>query len=437
MNRLVGALALLLGVTLAARGHFVFIVPEEGTRKARVVFSDEPRPDRPDLLAKIAHAKLSALVKGKLVALEAAAGKDALGVVAPGEGPAWVVGVCPYGVVAKGKEPFLLTYYARALVGAKLGAAAPIAAMKLDVVPVMKSKGGPTARVLWQGKPLAGAEVVLHVPGKDEAVTTKSDAEGIVKLTPPEKAGLYGIRARHVEEAKGTLDGKSYSSARSYATCVFLAEGAGKLKEDPAATKLLADARAARANWDHFPGFTADVEVNVEGKLSRGKVTVSKDGKVDLEMPGEAKDWARRMLASIVGHRLDDGTALTTPCAFADAVADHPLGRAIRVLNDEYHSSYRIRDRQVIEVNRHMGDYRFTITVLENRVNEDKQYLPGCFIVNIWDAKTEALKSSAAVRQTWQRVGKFDLPATLTIVTATAGKQEARGFTLSNFKLTP
>src|SRR5207302_933309 len=144
-------------------------------------------------------------------------------VAAPGEGPAWVVGVCPYGVVAKGKEPFLLTYYARALVGARPAAAptaAPIAAMKLDVVPALATDGSPSARVLWQGEPLAGAEVVLYVPGKDEQVTTKTDGKGIVKLAPAAKAGLYGIRARHVEETKGKLGGKAYSSARTYATCV-------------------------------------------------------------------------------------------------------------------------------------------------------------------------------------------------------------------------
>ena len=31
-------------------------------------------------------------------------------------------------------------------------------------------------------------------------------------------------------------------------------------KEDPAATKLLADARAARAQWGHFPGFRGTTE---------------------------------------------------------------------------------------------------------------------------------------------------------------------------------
>jgi hypothetical protein len=205
---------------------------------------------------------------------------------------------------------------------------------------------------------------------------------------------------------------------------------------DPAATKLLADARAARATWRHFPGFTADLEVNLDGEVVRGQARVSAKGKVTLTLAGaEAEAWARRTLASVVGHRLDDGSDPNTPCAFADGQAHHPLGRAVRVLNDEFHSSYRIRERQVTVVNRDLRDARFTITVLENRLNKEKQFLPACFVVNTWDQKTGALTNSAAHHQTWERVGPFDLPATTTVVSAAADKQQARSVKLSNFRL--
>lgn len=450
MTRLTGALFLLLGMTLAARGHFVFIVPADGNQ-AQVVFSDDFKPDLKVPIKKIAHTRFSALVEGKSVSIEAKTGKNALTVEAPGKTATWVAGVCSYGVIAKGKEPFLLTYYARALVGAKGGTrvkAPAIAAMKLDVLPDLTASGGPVARVLWEGKPLAGAEVVLYVPGKDESETVKTDASGQVKLPVASSAGTYGIRARHLDERKGKLDDKEYASARTYATCLFPVAGARSeasparkvlVKEkragNPEASKLLADARAARANWVQFPGFTADVAVNVEGKVTRGKVKVSSKGKVDLDLEGGAKDWARRMLSSIVGHRLDDSTTLNTPCAFLDEVVDHPLGRSIKVLEDEFHSSYRIRDHQVIEVNRRMKDTRFTITVLENRLTPEKKYLPASYVVNSWDLKTDVLKSSVTHHNTWQRVGKYDLPLLATVLTATAGKQETRTIKLTGCKL--
>ena len=141
------------------------------------------------------------------------------------------------------------------------------------------------------------------------------------------------------------------------------------------------------------------------------------------------------MLSSIVGHRMDDTTTLTTPCRFADDVTDHPLGRAIRVLNDEFHSSYRIRDKQVIEVNRRMGDLRFTITVMENRQNAEKKYLPSNYVVNYWDVKTGALKKSVTHYNTFTRIGKFDLPLSALIVTAEDGKQAARSIKLSGHAL--
>jgi hypothetical protein len=209
-------------------------------------------------------------------------------------------------------------------------------------------------------------------------------------------------------------------------------------KADPAATKLLAEARAARARWDHFPGFSADLEVNLDGKITTGRVQVNSRGKLEMKLNDEAAEkWARGTLASTVAHRLDNTASLETPCAFADDNADHPLGRAIRVLNDEFHSSYRIRDRQIIVVNRRMEDVRFTITVLENLRNREKQFLPADFVVNSWDLKTDALRSSETHHQTWERVGDFDLPATTLVVRATTGKLEARSLRLSNHTLLP
>jgi Protein of unknown function (DUF3386) len=210
---------------------------------------------------------------------------------------------------------------------------------------------------------------------------------------------------------------------------------AKKLGENPEATKLLADARAERANWVGFPGFSAGVIVNVEGKIHKGTVEVTSKGKVNVKLEGDEKTSVRRLLSSIVGHRLDDTTTLTTPCAFADDVTDHPLGRAIKVLNDEHHSGYRIRDKQVIEVNRQMGDMRFRITVLENRLNAEKKYLPASYVVNYWDVKSGALKQSVSHSNTWLRVGKFDLPLMATVVAAEQGKQVTRTIKLTNHAL--
>ena len=76
------------------------------------------------------------------------------------------------------------------------------------------------------------------------------------------------------------------------------------------------------------------------------------------------------LLRTIVGHRTDDSAGLKTPCAFADQETTHPLGRRIQVLTDELHSSYRIRGKEIVVVNRTTKDRKFTITVLESITNK-------------------------------------------------------------------
>ena len=223
--------------------------------------------------------------------------------------------------------------------------------------------------------------------------------------------------------------------------CVIVCLGAGLFWEmnlnggedsrstaDPAATKLLSDARTARAIYHEFPGFRADMEVNLDGKTTRGQVEISDKGKVAPTLDNaDAAKWAKHTLESIIAHRLSSGPEEETPCAFVDNDEHHPLGRAIRVLNDEFHSSYRIRDRQVIVVNRQVPGARFTITVMENVLTKEGKFLPANYVVNTWDAKTNVLTSSETHHQTWQRVGAFDLPKETLTVKATSGNSKSAG----------
>jgi hypothetical protein len=447
MRRWTLSLAVFVLTAAAARAHFIWIVPEASKPAAKVVFSDSLEPDRPEFLDKI--TQLEMFVRGsdgKVVPLRWTKGDDALLVTVAGNGPQVVGGVCKYGIFARGNaEPYLLLYYPKALLNGTLGDGAtalgePCARLSLDIVRV---KGQPEGvfEVRWQGKPVAETEVVVMVPGKQKHDELKTDKDGRFSL-PDAKPGLYGIRALHTEQTPGEHDGKKYKGVRHYATLVVRrGDGAVAPKQaaaeaDQAATRLLADARAARAQWTNFPGFTADIEINLDGHISRGTVQVQPGGKVTVQVPdAEAGQWALRQLRSIVNHRIDNSASLDTPCAFLDNDTTHPLGRAIRVLNDELHSSYRIRDRQITVVNRQMQDARFTIVVTENRLNEEHRYLPAHFVVNTWDVATGALKSSETNHETWQRVGRFDLPATASTVTATAGKLETRTLALSKHRL--
>lgn len=450
------ALSLLLLTSTLAHAHFIWIVPADDNASAKVIFSDSLQPDRPELLAKIAKTELLLYPRdAKPLPVKWTDGKDAFNVKWPDQQAQRLAGACNYGVITKGNDPFLLKYYAATSLGHRYQAVNPAwDRMELVIKDMADARGILVFQVEWQGKPLANAEVVLLTPDEGKTEEGKTDAQGLVRFGKPgvkPMAGLYGVRARHVEAKEGEQDGKKYKEVRHYSTLTLRVNDGAKgnegakaeptPKEDPQASKLLQEARAARAQWVNFPGFTADAVVNFNGKTSKGTVLVDSTGKVRFDkIDKEMEPWARRSLLSTVSHRLDDSASKNTPCAFLDTNMDHPLGRSIRVLNDELHSSYRIRDKQIMEVNRTMGKDRFSISVLENRLNEEGKFLSVAFMINFWNQETGELQRSEAHHQTWTRLGKFDLPVTTTVIAGTreisgGSAKPAHSLTLSNFKL--
>lgn len=462
MKRFCITLTALFLLALPTQAHFIWLIPDNPyTDKpgARVVFSERPEPDSAELMKKITQTKV--FVRGgdaKSQEVKYDLKGAAFVTKLTGKGPRQVEAVCQYGVFQRpGGEPMLLNYYAKTWVGIELKSEPPefllegSKRLKLDIVPVKASNKG---QVLFQGKPVADAEVVI-MPPEGRRTKTTTDKQGHFEVPQPDKGGLFSIRARHIEQKAGTVQGKQYKEIRSYVTLTLLvpdqlgatekreaksvpANAEKKKAEDPAATKLLDDARQSRAEWHDFPGFTADLKVNVNGNLSKAKITVTSMGNVKLDglEKGEIATLVSRQLRSVVGHRMASERTEPTPCAFADDNAHHPLGRKIQVLNDEFHSSYQVRDRQIIIVNRAMKDSRFTITVLKNYTTKEKKFLPAHYVVNYWDLKSDQLIRSNSFYYTWKRVGKFDLPTSALVVTATAdGKLSSRSLTLSNHKL--
>src|SRR4051794_26053833 len=78
-----------------------------------------------------------------------------------------------------------------------------------------------------------------------------------------------------------------------------------QLPPNPEATKLLAEARAARAVWNNFPGFSAALVINVDGVVHKGTVEVGEDGKVKVNLADkEVTKWALGHLRSVASHRM-------------------------------------------------------------------------------------------------------------------------------------
>lgn len=204
---------------VAAHAHFLWLVRDaQPGGKIQVYFGEAAQPDDPTLLGKVAAAEVWSFEgRGQPKPLNLVQSAESL--TAEQARPATSILRHAYGVVEKGGSPFLLKYYAKSYPFALPGtwtAVRDAERLPLEVTPEF-DVAGLRFNVTWAGQPLAGAVVTVNGPGLDEKLEGPTDAEGrfVCKLA---QAGLYSIRAKHVEETAGTHDGKEYQSIRHYST---------------------------------------------------------------------------------------------------------------------------------------------------------------------------------------------------------------------------
>jgi hypothetical protein len=154
-------------------------------------------------------------------------------------------------------------------------------------------------------------------------------------------------------------------------------------------------------------------------------------------------EWVDEQLESLTMHRAAgqsrDSAQSERPkpaIRFADSQADHPLGRLVAFDGGQCASSYRVKDRQVMTVNRVIDGDNVTIAVLDNEQNADGQFLPRAYTVQAWDEQTGAPTRSETVRDSWTRVDAWDLPSVHIVTSATADGYSVRSFRLTKHKLT-
>jgi hypothetical protein len=437
---LLGA-ALWLASAASARAHFLFVrigPPAEAGRWAEVFFSEQAEAGDPTFIRKIAHTRLwLQAAPGEFRPLKVHKAADRLRAPVPASGSLAVVGVCEYGVLARPKRtPFLLRHFPKAVAGTpeELNRLRPTDKVPLEVVANFEGDGV-RLTVLRDGKPVPWAE--LHTVDsalKGEKLT--ADASGSVTWKP--RPGRYSVYTSFLTKARGTFGGKKYEEIRDFATLAFAWPLAPK-GADPEAVALFEEALAARARWDNFPGFTARVRGKMDGRPFTGTVTVSGKGEVALEVDDEVvRSWVEDQLQSVVLHRGSGarGAGQGKPALrFADAEKDHPLGRLVVFEGGRFASSYRIKDKQIRVVNRDLGKRHMTITVLDNEQTAEGRFLPRSYTVQYWDAGSGALQRTETVRQGWQRLGGWDLPASYTVTAASDTGLSVRSFTLSDHRI--
>lgn len=444
------AMVVALGVS-AANAHFIWIElkPAGDAQQARVYFGEEASPGESHLIGKVAHTKLWLRTpSGEPQELKAAAGQGAeeavLSAGCPSSDAASLEATCDYGIYERGPSGLLLQYYAKHLGGDWARHADKLARtsrLKLDIVPQQEA-AELKLQVLYNGQPAPGGEVVVVDPA-GEAHEFQADKEGRV-VAPTPAGGRYAVRAAHIEPAAtGERNGKKFAQTWHYCTLTLDVPGTGKSSKltaskssDPSALEALTRARDGRSLWNDFPGFSTTLTVTDGGKQITGKATIDANGTVELDMPkSPVADWVEEQLNSLVQHRMPDGEVAQGQVTYSDEDTSHPLGRKIDLGDPSLQSAYRLKDDVIMEVNRSMGPMRFTISVLEIVRNAENKYLPRSFTMNFFDAKTGELRTGLAYWNDWQRVGKFDLPKTITEVAAKKGGASTRQIAFSDVKL--
>jgi hypothetical protein len=289
------------------------------------------------------------------------------------------------------------------------------------------------------GKPVPAA--IFHTIDSDlTSSDVKAGSDGWASWAPPEP-GRYSVYVQENLKTAGEKGGAHYDEIREFATLAFTWPVERK-DADPEAVALFEDALAHRAQWNGFPGFTAELSGELDGRPFGGRATVRADGTVEIKTDdAPARPWLEDQLESIAMHRRADSEAGSGPgrprpvLRFADDRDEHPLGRLLIFDGGQFASSYRIKDHEITVVNRVIGPRTMTITVLDNDRNPEGRVLPRSYLVHYWNARTGALDHVETVQERWQRVGKWDLPTRHVVTRSSSAGFSVRSFTLAEHKL--
>ncbi len=239
-QRIASTLTLLLLGISSLYAHFVFVSAQPGGTEARVVMSEDAKPDLD--VKMIASTKLflqSADGSTKPLALSQPE-KNYFTVPVAGTGTRVVYGITEFGVMQRGdSKPHLLVYYPKSVVGdAFSGDTAVGKHVPVELHPVGDASGI-RFRLMASGNPVADAEVVVLLPdGRESKV--KTDASGETEGEFQER-GQYAVWARYWEDASGEHGGKPYQQIRHYATLVVdttAASAITRVNEKPGFTEI-------------------------------------------------------------------------------------------------------------------------------------------------------------------------------------------------------
>ncbi len=216
-------------------------------------------------------------------------------------------------------------------------------------------------------------------------------------------------------------------------------EESTEVQDDPKARELLQAAFGKTARWQpDFKGFRADLQINVNGKETKGTVTVKGPRDVTVTIDDEElQTWAQNQIGMIAVHRgprnFQESDGKYTLTLGGDE--GHPLGQRVNIHGDGMGSWYRIKDNRISQINRKMPQAAFTINVEDSTITQDQHHLTTRYTVYYFSPKDGSLKNVDSFSDTHIRIGASDLPATRRIIGYENGEIVVRTLTFENHQM--
>lgn len=215
-----------------------------------------------------------------------------------------------------------------------------------------------------------------------------------------------------------------------------------EVQDDPKAKALLREAFEGTSRWAaDFPGFAADLVLNDNGTIYKGKVRIKsrRDLDVSMEIPddqSEVKEWLEDTIGMIAVHRawrsFEDADG-KNPVTFGDN-DEHPFGQEILIHGDGMASRYRIKDKRIQQINRRTPRMAFTINVEEVMRTHDEKSLTTRYVVFYFSGDGKLMNTDSFTDEHAVLDGNY-LPGTRRVITTIKGNAVVRILEFKNHEL--
>ncbi len=204
------------------------------------------------------------------------------------------------------------------------------------------------------------------------------------------------------------------------------------------AYELFRKAYENRYTWDsQFPGYTAAVEVKQGKEDYRGRISVNSDLSVEvtgIDNKDALKTVENRLRMLNVHRQRVPFEASHKNSTFTFGTKDKSGAVEIIEQGDKSKASYKIRNQQVVQVNRSIGPHFFTVDTLDSQETPEG-YIATRYRATALQPQTKQVLGEEVSEDSYKKIGEYYLPTRQVIQSSEAGEQYRVEFNLTDIQL--